>query len=248
MIPKIIHYCWFGKNEMPENVKKCIDSWRRLCPSYEIIKWDESNYDFHKNQYISEAYKKGKFAFVSDFARLDIIYNNGGIYLDTDVELIKPFDDLLDNHCYFGCEFPGVIATGLGFGAEKKHDFLKDNMAEYSSEHFVVNGKTNTTTCVEYTMRALSGKGIKKVDYIQKFDDVVVFPPEYFCPLSLYTNKLKISEKTYSIHHYDATWYGNNNTKKIIKKKIIPIKIFAKTTINNIFGEGTYEKIKNRIS
>lgn len=131
MIPKKIHYCWFGKNPLPNEVKKCIESWKLFCPDYEIIEWNEENYDVFKIDYMAEAYKAEKYAFVSDYARLDIIYNNGGIYLDTDVELIRPLDDLLHHSCYLGMELPGRVATGLGFGAVKGNNFLYENMKYY---------------------------------------------------------------------------------------------------------------------
>ena len=113
MIPKKIHYCWFGGNPLPETVQRCINSWRKFCPDYEIIEWNESNYNIHKIPFIAEAYDAKKYAFVSDYARLDIIYNEGGIYLDTDVELIRSLDTLLSNNSFMGMEFAGQVATGL---------------------------------------------------------------------------------------------------------------------------------------
>ena len=128
MIPKIIHYCWFGGNELPESVRKCIESWKKYCPDFVIKEWNESNYDVTKLPFMKDAYEAKKYAFVSDYARLDIIYQHGGIYLDTDVELIKPLDDrLLDTTCFMGMETPGTVATGLGFGAIKGHSFIKQN-------------------------------------------------------------------------------------------------------------------------
>ena len=119
MIPKVIHYCWFGGNELPELAMKCIDSWKKFCPDYEIKQWNEKNYDLDSSRYIKEAYKNKKWAFVSDYARLDIIYNNGGIYLDTDVELIGKLDEFLDEKCFLAAEREEYVNTGLGFGAEK---------------------------------------------------------------------------------------------------------------------------------
>lgn len=126
MIPKIIHYCWFGGGELPQMQKKCIESWKKFCPDYEIKEWNESNYDVHKVPYISEAYDAGKMAFVSDYARLDIIYKHGGIYLDTDVEIIKSLEPLLEHTCFLGAERDGIVATGLGFGAERASLYSKN--------------------------------------------------------------------------------------------------------------------------
>ena len=123
MIPKIIHYCWFGGTEIPEADQKCMASWRKYCPDYTIMRWDESNYDYTKNQYMREAYEAKKWGFVPDFARLDIVYTYGGIYLDTDVEIIRNIDDLLVNSAYMGFESGGAaVNPGLGFGAEKDTD------------------------------------------------------------------------------------------------------------------------------
>ena len=117
-IPKVIHYCWFGDKELPKLAKKCIKSWNKYCPDYKIVCWTEDNFDVTCNRYVHEAYKAKKWAFVSDYVRLKVVYDNGGIYLDTDVELIKPIDDLIENSGFMGFDEKGIIATGLGFGAE----------------------------------------------------------------------------------------------------------------------------------
>ena len=131
MIPKIIHYCWFGGNEIPEHDKKCIESWKKYCPDYKIIRWDESNYDYKKNSYMREAYEAKKWGFVPDYARLDIVYEHGGIYLDTDVELVKNIDELLEHKAYMGFEVGGeFVSPGLGFGAEKNFPLFKKMMEE----------------------------------------------------------------------------------------------------------------------
>ena len=119
MIPKVIHYCWFGHNPLPERYKEWIKSWKRYCPDYEIVEWNESNYDVTKHPYMRAAYDAKKWGFVSDYARLDIIYENGGIYLDTDVELVKNLDELLYQEGFAGVDSSGRLSTGLGFGARK---------------------------------------------------------------------------------------------------------------------------------
>ncbi|WGE31936.1 glycosyl transferase [Actinobacillus genomosp. 2] len=203
MIPKKIHYCWFGGNPLPKSVKKCIESWKKYCPDYEIIEWNESNYNVHKNLFIKEAYEKKKFAFVSDYARLDVVYSEGGIYLDTDVELIKPIDDLLAHSCFLASESIDDVATGLGFGAEKGHWFIAENMSVYENMHFNME---NIITCVEITTKLLIEKGFSSSDEVQQINDIVIYPTEYFCPLNYKTHELHIKQNTYSIHHYDATW------------------------------------------
>ena len=131
MIPKIIHYCWFGRNPLPKTAEKCIRSWKKYCPDYEIIRWDESNFDVNCNEYCREMYEQEKWAFLTDYVRLRVVYENGGIYLDTDVEVIKPLDDLLHNSAYMGLETTDKVATGLGFGAERNHWFIGENMKYY---------------------------------------------------------------------------------------------------------------------
>ncbi|CYW30854.1 glycosyltransferase family 32 protein [Streptococcus suis] len=238
MIPKVIHYCWFGGNPLPESVKKCIESWKKYCPEYEIIEWNDSNYDVAKNDYLRKMYSQRKYAFVSDFARLDIIYHYGGIYLDTDVELIKNLDSLLFQECYMGCELPGEVNTGLGFGAQKGHEFLLENLSAYLNEE--ADGKT----CVEVTTALLKKRGLNANQEIQEIESVIVYPSEYFCPLNMGTNKLLITDATYSIHHYDSSWYGSG-VRATIKKRLIPFKVMLKRKVNNIFGDGVYEQMKS---
>ena len=132
-----IHYCWFGGGELPDEYKKYIESWRKCCPDYEIIRWDESNYDVTKNRYMRQAYENKKWAFVSDYARVDIIYHQGGIYLDTDVELVKNFDEFLKWDLFCGFESFDYVAWGVGFGAVKEHEILKDVLNEYEKRSFL---------------------------------------------------------------------------------------------------------------
>lgn len=240
MIPKKIHYCWFGGNPLPESVKKCKESWKKFCPDYEIIEWNESNYNVHKMPFISDAYTAKKYAFVSDYARLDIIYNEGGIYLDTDVELIRPLDALLSHSAFMGMELIGEVNTGLGFGAEKYHRFIGENRDVYLKETF---NTSNLVTCVELTTNLLVTKGLEKNNSIQIIDGVTIYPIEYFCPYNMETRKTLITDNTYSIHHYDATWYGTGINAKM-KKIFLPIKIKIRIFIDMVLGEGTYEKLK----
>ncbi|MBS7209862.1 MAG: glycosyl transferase [Lachnospiraceae bacterium] len=208
MINKVIHYCWFGKKSLPEDVLKCIESWKKYCPDFKIMQWDESNFDIEQNDYIKEAYQAKKWAFVSDYARLKIIYDNGGIYLDTDVELIKSLDDLLENRCFFGTETTGVIATGLGFGAEKENEFIRMMLNEYIGIHFLIkDGIYDLTPCPKRNTNPLLQQGyVFSDDNIWEKEGCKVFPPEYFSPIDYATEELHITANTYSIHHYSATW------------------------------------------
>lgn len=218
MIPKKIHYCWFGRNPLPESVKRCIQSWKKYCPDYEIIEWNEQNYDVNKIPFTEKANKEKKYAFVSDYARLDIIYNEGGIYLDTDVELIKDITPLLEHKCFLGMEFSGEINTGLGFGAVKKHPFIYENMQYYHNNTFDMN---HIITCVNVTSSLLTKKGLKNIDKNQVIDDIYIYSTEYFCPLNYKSNELNITNNTYSIHHYDATWQPFHYKIKSLIKRIL---------------------------
>ena len=228
MIPKKIHYCWFGNNPLPESVQRCIESWKKYCPGYEIIEWNEGNYNINKIPFIEKAYNEKKYAFVSDYARLDIIYNEGGIYLDTDVELIKNIDPLLEHSCFLALESCGAVATGLGFGSIKKHSFIYENMQYYHNTEFDMN---NIITCVNVTSSLLGKKGLQSIDKNQELGDIYIYSSEYFCPLNYKTNELNITENTYSIHHYDATWQ--------------PFKMKIKSKMRKILGEKITSCIKN---
>lgn len=245
MIPKIIHYCWFGKGQMTEKEIKCIDSWKKFCPDYEIVLWNEDNYDINKNKFISKAYEEKKWAFVTDYARLDIIYNNGGIYFDTDVELIKSPDPLLDNKAFMGFEKGRVIATGLGFGAEKKHPAIKALRDTYNDIEFDINGSENIN-CPELNSKYLISRGAVMNDQMQVVDDITLYPTEYFCPLHSTSGEMKITKNTYSIHWYSMSWlsetekksrrleqklsklFGNNTAHKIVRILYFPYRVNKK--------------------
>ena len=220
MIPKIVHYCWFGGNSEPEDVKCCIASWRKYLPDYKIIRWDETNYDVHKNQYMNDAYKEKKWAFVSDYCRLDVVYTYGGIYLDTDVEVIRPLDPLLLEQMFCGFEsrdplifkkkvnVEQSVAFGLGFGAIAKHKVLKQMLDLYETLNFYnSDGSLNLVACPRYQTQILKQNGLKDNGKTQRFDGGIAYSAEYFCPLSNLTDRmLFLTDNTYSIHHFSVTW------------------------------------------
>lgn len=229
MIPKKIHYCWFGGNPLPADFQRYMDTWVKFCPDYEIIRWDESNYDLEKNDYVKEAYRCRKWAFLTDYVRLDVVYQEGGIYLDTDVELVRSLDPLLECACFMGMEQVGTVATGLGFGAEAGHPFLMENKRVYEENSFIQpDGTFKPEICVKITTRLLENLGLVNENRIQDVGGVRIYPTEYFCPLVMGTNRLRITENTYSIHHYSASWYTGNALVKKIKYRLIPVKVFIK--------------------
>ncbi|RSX50200.1 glycosyltransferase family 32 protein [Bifidobacterium callimiconis] len=228
MIPKVIHYCWFGGAPLPEKEQKCMESWKKFAPDYEIVRWDETNYDVHKNAYMGEAYDRKKWGFVPDYARFDIIYEHGGIYLDTDVELVKPLDELLSNKAYMGFESNEWVNGGIGFGAEKGNSLIKGLRDMYDALSFVrEDGELNTTPSPAYITDYLVSHGLRRDNTMQMLEDsMVIYPTEYFAARDYNTNKVTITENTISIHQYSGTWQSPR--KKVARKvkRILGEKMF----------------------
>lgn len=207
MIPKKIHYCWVGGNPIPEEDRACIDSWSKFCPDYEIIEWNESNYDFSKCTYMKQAYEAKMWGFVPDYARLDIIYREGGIYLDTDVEMIRNLDDFLEYEAFMGFENRTGVALGLGFGAKSGNPVIKQMRDMYEDISFYREDHSlNLVVSPVYSTEILKSYGLKANGKRQTVGNIEIFPPEYFAPLSYSDNRLRITENTYSIHWYHASW------------------------------------------
>lgn len=214
LIPKVIHYCWFGNNPIPEKDKKCIESWKKYCPDYEIKEWNEKNYNLKKNTYMWEAYQAKKWGFVPDYARLDIIYEHGGIYLDTDVELVRNLDELLDNSAYFGFEEGEFINPGSGFGAEAHHPGIAKLLDIYNGKNFRLGDEKYDLTPSPVLHRdKLVECGAIMNDKRQVVEGITLYPTEYFCPFRYYTGLLKMTENTYSIHRYNMSWVDNTSKK-----------------------------------
>ena len=231
MIPKIIHYCWFGGKPIPDWAEKCIASWKKYCPDYKIIKWDESNYDVTKNTYMRQAYEQKKWGFVPDYARLDIINSYGGIYLDTDVELVRNIDNLLQYKLFCGFESRRYVAFGLGFGSKKNHHILQEMMEEYDKTDFLNNdGKLNLLPSPAYQTKILLKNGLVCNGRTQHHDDYSVFSQEYFAPINA-IGFGNITKNTYSIHQYAATWHDEENKKE--KARILESVNYIKERINN---------------
>lgn len=251
MIPKVIHYCWFGGSPIPKMLKRLMKSWGKYCPDYEIKEWNESNFKIEcAPKYVQDAYAAKKWAFVSDYARLWIIYNYGGIYLDTDVELIKPLDSLLSYDGFFGfeCHDYKTINTGLGFGAIKGLRILLDLMEPYNTQKFVYpdagKGEFLPNTWINWPV--FEAHGAVRTDSIQLIDNnVAFFPSEYFDPMTSYLrNEIHITDNTYSIHHYAMTW-DDEHEKKIRKERIergfiLPMKKLCR----KLLGDKIYEFAK----
>ena len=239
-IPKILHFCWFGKGEKSELMNRCISSWRRELSDYEIIEWNEKNFNMHMNKYVEEAYYHGKYAFVSDFVRLYALYEYGGVYLDTDVEVIKNFDELLCNDGFCGFEDKELVSTAI-IGAKKGNALISKWLDTYEGRKFIEKGKENTETNVRVFTNLLLNEGMKQNNKKQSIEDkFTIYPIEYFSPLKLMHKKPNLTSNTMSIHWFEGTWLDWN--KKI---KILIIVLFK-----DIFGFRLYnfliKKIKNK--
>lgn len=207
-IPKIIHYCWFGKTEIPEENRKWMESWKRYCPAYQIIEWNEDNYDVCKNLYMKQAYEKGKWAFVSDYARVDIVAQYGGVYLDTDVELLRNLDELLKNEAFCGFENKNFVNFGLGFGAIKNHKLIEKLREDYENRRFILeNGVINDTPCPVYQTELLEQYGLQRNGQFQMLEQITVYPERVLCAMNRYSGRIVNNiEHSYSIHHFSASW------------------------------------------
>ena len=207
IIPNIIHYCWFGKNDKPELVLKCINSWKKYLPNYEIKEWNEENFNINIIPYTQEAYETKKYAFVTDYARFWILYNYGGLFFDTDVEIIKPLDKIIAKGAFMGKEENLLVNPGLGIGSPKEFPLYKELLKIYSTAHFKnTDGSINKKTIVHYTSELLLTKGLKKDNKIPNIDGLLIYPQEYFCPGTYKSDKFRITKNTHTIHHYAATW------------------------------------------
>lgn len=257
-IPKKIHYCWFGGSPLPEEAKKCIKSWKKHCPDYEIIEWNESNFDVNCNLYCKQAYECKKWAFVTDYARLWILFHHGGIYFDTDVKVLKSFDNFLNNECFVGIEKSQLyinVNTGVGMGAERGNKVVKDLLDSYDGIPFLVNGKQDITTCTVRNTNVLKLFGYKNEDVFQQLDGVTVYPSEYFSPMDMESGIIYKTKNTHSIHLYNLSWTTVENQKKrkdYVKKAQRQNKIYMLKTLPNrclirVLGEDNYNSIKRKI-
>ena len=218
MIPKVIHYCWFGGNPLTELAEKCIESWHKFCPDYEIIRWDESNFDISQNRYCTEAHECKKWAFVSDYARLKILYKHGGIYMDTDVEVTRNLDQFLAHPAFSGFEDETHIPTGI-MASEKEGEWVKHLLSYYDDRPFILeDGNFDLTTNVEsITQMTLSKYPLSLNNtYQEAAGAFALYPFDFFCPKDCVTGKLHMTENTCTIHHFDGSWIPPVNRRNAV--------------------------------
>lgn len=244
MIPKIIHYCWFGGKPLPELACKCIESWKKYLPEYEIIRWDENSFDINSNLYVKEAYENKKYAFVTDYVRLYAIYTQGGIYMDTDVEVRKPLDEFLKHQAFSGFESYHDIPTGI-MASEKGFQGIKDQLDYYNNRHFVKEDgsfdmTTNVTTITNYYL----ARGLKRNNTFQVLEGYALYPRIYFCPSSL--DVAKRLDEIYTIHHMAGSWLDPDDLKKKYSSKP-NIKFILADCFRKIFGHRLYEALRRYV-
>lgn len=243
MIPKIIHYCWFGGNPLPEDAKKCIASWKKYLPEYEIKEWNESNFDVNCCPYVKGAYEAKKYAFVSDYARFYVLYHYGGVYFDTDVEVICNMDSIIEKGPFMGFEksfatqnpdknFPLGVAAGLGMAAEKQMPVLKELIDVYNSKASFTFGEG---TIVHYTTEVLKKYGLENKNVKQLVGGFTIYPDDVLCPMDSTTGLIHLTSNTVSIHHYSCSWIDHNTLSwKLHEFKNFLIRIFGEKTIIKI--------------
>jgi hypothetical protein len=206
MIPKTIHYCWFGGKPIPKRMKRWMESWKKYCPDYAIIEWNEGNFDFDSNLYAKQAYEAKKWAFVSDYARLYVLFHHGGIYMDTDVELLKNIDSFLENKAFSGFEQEKTILTGI-MAVEKGHPLFKTLLSYYDRRAFIKeDGTFDLTSNVSIITDYCLALGLTPNNTKQTVADFTLYPTDYFCPKNWWTKKLNITANTCAIHHFEGSW------------------------------------------
>lgn len=244
-IPHVIHYCWFGRNPLDQKALQCIASWKKYFPDYEIIQWNEDNYDINAFDFTRKAYDDKKWAFVSDVARLKILYDHGGFYFDTDVEVIASYDDILssDSYGFLGFEKTGMVNTGLGFAAKKGCSLLKDLLTLYSNmDYDAYRDNLSQIACTVLTTELLKAHGLALCDRKQTVYGFDIYPPTYFSPIDYYTNQLRKTTSTHSIHWYSASWLSDEARRQFSQRQKL-IRLFGRKTADDIYG--IFSCIKN---
>ena len=241
MIPKIIHYCWFGESEKSALHIKCIESWKKYLPDYEIKEWNESNFDVNTVAYVKQAYDQGKYAFVSDYVRIYALNKYGGIYLDTDVEVLKDFSPFLDHNTFLGFENRTMVGTGI-IGTQKNNPLFLKLLRYYNSHDFInKNGVADTTTNVKILNKLLVEKGLTPRNSKQIVSGIHIYDRSVFCPKKKNENEFLISKDSVTIHHFDASWLTERERKRgnsLIWRNIFrPFLRNARNFLENVIGE-----------
>jgi mannosyltransferase OCH1-like enzyme len=237
-IPKVIHYCWFGGKEKPQLIKECINSWKVKLPDYKIIEWSEKNFKIEEFDFTQKAYKAKKWAFVADYCRIWVLYNYGGIYLDTDMEVLKTLDEFITNEAFAGIERDKIINAAI-LGAKAKNDFIKNIIDYYNNINFIDYLDDLEKMAIPLIITELAAHegytGNKKIENVRNI--ITIYPKEYFYPKNHSWERADVTKNTYTIHHYEGSWRSKS---KIGKSKLKQILI-------NIFGYERIIKLTNQL-
>lgn len=232
---KVIHYCWFGRGEKPALVQKCIASWKKFCPDYELVEWNEDNFDIQSCKFVEEAYSDRNFAFVSDYVRARALFDRGGIYLDTDVEVLRSFDEFLSEKAFLGFEEGNFVGTCV-MGVEKGSELMQMYLDHYdNSVYFNPDGTKYVDTNVVLLTRLLEEKGLVRNDEKQTVDGITIYPRTYFSPYDYINGINYITEESAAIHHFAQLWLP----------KSVRLKTEVKKVIVKIIGGENLKKLRN---
>lgn len=239
MIPKKIHYCWFGRGEKSELILNCIASWKKYCPDYEIIEWNEDSLDINATLYTKQAYEAKKWAFVSDYARLYALYHEGGVYFDTDVEVLKPIDKFLKNESFTGFEVKDILGSAV-IGARAKNPIIKKLLDYYSTVNFInedgtLNLVTNTHTITDEYIK----HGLKLNGKYQNIHGTIVYPQIVFNPNNFSRIFNISSKKSYTIHHFDESWKNVRRKKNFVYR----VRRYMVGLLRNTIGTNKLESL-----
>ena len=248
MIPKVIHYCWFGNNEFPELEKKCLNSWKKVLQDYQIILWNENNSDLTECSYVQQAYENKKYAFVSDYIRAKALYTYGGIYLDTDVEVLRSFDQFLQKKGFLGFENRTTVGTAI-MACEHRSEFAERMIEYYHSHPFIdKSGNMNLTTNVTILNSILENKGMERLNKAQVIDDITILPRDFFYPKKLSEYEFLSTENTIAIHRMNGSWLTDKQKKRGTNKFWIngcrPFLKKCQKVIHSILGENVTKRIE----
>lgn len=255
MIPKIIHYCWFGRGEMPKLMKKCLKSWEKFCPDWKIVRWDEDSFDVNSTLWTKQAYEAKKYAFVADFVRIKALYEQGGVYLDTDQELIKPLEPFLHHKAFMGFLDKTNISAGV-LGAEKGHPMIAAMLAYYEDRPFLTDSGADITPNTNWMTDILLEQGLKLDDSYQELTDAAVYPQTYFCPTSCVSIEDCTGPDTVALHHWAMTWRTDKAKKDFARvkrhqrkwyKALVWLRYLPNRAVRKLFGDGAIDKLKKKL-
>ena len=255
MIPKVIHYCWFGRGEMPKLMKKCVKSWSKYCPDWQVVLWNEDTFDVNSTIWTKQAYEAKKYAFVTDYVRLKALYEQGGVYMDADVELTQPIDCFLKHEAFSGFESATTVPTGI-IASQAGQKVIKGWLDYYTDRPYLIDGKPNMDPNVSFMTVDLKNRGLRMDDTLQNIDGVVIYPQTFFCPLSVIEAEKKITEDTHAIHHFTSTWRTEKARKDFARvrrsktkwyKAWIKVRYFPNWLFRKLLGDDTVDKLKQRL-